>query len=259
VAKGGGCAGGSREGRHVEEWTKTPIRYASPVRGTWRRNRKPRHELDRGHGHADYALYVDGKLAGAVEAKQAGTTLTGVEVQSEKYATGVPTGYPAHIRPLPFIYESTGVETQFTNRLDPEPRSRRIFTFHRPETLAEWLDLEKSPPPLLPLKGGKPNPRSLLPSTLRLRLRQIPSVLASVGKTDNNCNNVLDGGVVDGVSLGVVYATGGTITFSSLSSSDAVGSFSLTFGTDQLTGSFNVNACSTPLLVAGDGGSITCG
>ena len=27
--------------------------------------------------------------------------------------------------PLPFLYESTGVETRFTNRLDPEPRSRR--------------------------------------------------------------------------------------------------------------------------------------
>jgi type I restriction enzyme R subunit len=132
--------------------------------------------LERGHGKADYALYVAGKLAGIVEAKKEGTLLTGVEVQSEKYAKGVPSGIPAHLRPLPFLYESTGVETQFTNRLDPEPRSRRLFHFHKPETLAEWLDEEKNPPLLLPLVGGKPQPRSLVPSTLRSRLRAMPSI-----------------------------------------------------------------------------------
>ena len=42
------------------------------------------------------------------------------------------------VYPLPFIYESTGTETRFTNGYDPEARSRRVFTFHRPETLAEW-------------------------------------------------------------------------------------------------------------------------
>jgi type I restriction enzyme, R subunit len=43
------------------------------------------------------------------------------------------------VYPLPFIYESTGTETRFTNGYDPEARSRRVFTFHRPETLAERL------------------------------------------------------------------------------------------------------------------------
>jgi type I site-specific restriction endonuclease len=42
------------------------------------------------------------------------------------------------VYPLPFLYESTGTETRFTNGYDPEARSRRVFTFHRPETLAEW-------------------------------------------------------------------------------------------------------------------------
>lgn len=95
-------------------------------------------------------------------------------MQSEKYASGVPRGLPAHAVPLPFLYESTGVETQFTNRLDPEPRSRRLFHFHKPETLAECLDSEQNPPPLLPLVDGQPAPRSLLPSSLRLR--QMPGV-----------------------------------------------------------------------------------
>lgn len=44
--------------------------------------------LTSGHGFADYLLYVDGKAAGIVEAKKEGFTLTGVEVQSEKYTKG---------------------------------------------------------------------------------------------------------------------------------------------------------------------------
>ena len=92
-----------------------------------------------GHGFADYLLYVDGKAAGVVEAKKEGVPLIGVEIQAAKYSKGLPTDLPAHIRPLPFLYQSTGVETRFTNGLDPEPRSRQIFAFHKPETLAAWI------------------------------------------------------------------------------------------------------------------------
>ena len=95
--------------------------------------------LKTGHGQADYLLYVDGKAAGVVEAKPAGSTLIGVEVQSGKYSTGLPDTLPSWYTPLPFLYESTGVETRFTNGLDPDPRSRPVFAFHRPETLAEGL------------------------------------------------------------------------------------------------------------------------
>ncbi|MBA5866940.1 MAG: DEAD/DEAH box helicase [Nitrospira sp. CR1.3] len=93
-----------------------------------------------GHGFADYLLYIDGKAAGVVEAKKEGFPLVGVEVQAAKYSQGLPDELPAYIRPLPFLYQSTGIETRFTNGLDPEPRSRQIFAFHKPETLAEWID-----------------------------------------------------------------------------------------------------------------------
>ena len=96
--------------------------------------------LKPGHGFADYLLYVDGRAAGVIEAKKEGVTLTGVETQSERYTKGLPDGLPAWNSPLPFSYESTGIETRFTNGLDPEPRSRAVFAFHRPETLAEWLE-----------------------------------------------------------------------------------------------------------------------
>jgi type I restriction enzyme R subunit len=117
--------------------------------------------LKEGHGFADYLLYVNGRAAGVVEAKPVGTTLAGVEIQTEKYADGVPDDLPAPVRPLPFLYQATGVETYFTNRLDPDARSRRVFSFHRPETLDAWL-------------GAETFPGSPLPSTLRGRLRQLP-------------------------------------------------------------------------------------
>jgi type I restriction enzyme R subunit len=86
-------------------------------------------------GKADYLLYVYAKALGGVEAKPKGHTLIGVEEQSEKYVVGVPKELPHYVLPLPFTYESTGAVTQFTNRLDPNPRSREVFTFHRPEEL----------------------------------------------------------------------------------------------------------------------------
>ena len=92
-----------------------------------------------GHGRADYLLFVDRQAVGSIEAKPEGTALTGVEEQSAKYVTGLPDEIPSRFEPLPFAYESTNVETRFTNGLDPEPRSRRVFAFHRPETLARWL------------------------------------------------------------------------------------------------------------------------
>ena len=76
-------------------------------------------------GEPDYTLFVDGKAIGTIEAKPDGHPLAGVAEQSAKYAVGLPEGLPAWRRPLPFTFESTGVETHFTNRLDPEPRSPR--------------------------------------------------------------------------------------------------------------------------------------
>ena len=95
--------------------------------------------LNPGYGFADYLLYIDGKAAGVIEAKKEGATLTGVEVQSARYAKGLPATLPAWVRPLPFSYESTGIETHFTQGLDPLPRARAVFAFHRPETLAAFL------------------------------------------------------------------------------------------------------------------------
>lgn len=117
-------------------------------------------EFPTASGPTDYLLFVDSKALGTIEAKKEGETLLGVETQADRYSAGfaetVKTRPVPHVRlPLPVHYLTTGVETLFTNRLDPAPRPREVFAFHRPETLLEWAQAEHS---------------------LRARLRQIPPV-----------------------------------------------------------------------------------
>ena len=83
---------------------------------------------------------MDRQALGVLEAKKEGTLLSGVAEQSAHYAENLPDFIQA-IAPgsLPFLYESTGVETFFRDERDPEPRSRRVFSFHRPETLAAFV------------------------------------------------------------------------------------------------------------------------
>ena len=95
------------------------------------------------HGEADYLLYVDGKAIGVVEAKPVGCPLKGVEGQSASYADGLAERLPAWRRPLAFQYESTGAVTQFTNWMEPDSRSRELFSFHRPETLLAMVQAER--------------------------------------------------------------------------------------------------------------------
>jgi type I restriction enzyme R subunit len=94
-------------------------------------------------GFADYMLYAHAKAIGSVEAKPEGFGLMGVAEQSTKYSIGLPALLPKWEVPLPFAYESTGTECRFTNRKEPDARSRLVFTFHRPEELIRLVNLDK--------------------------------------------------------------------------------------------------------------------
>jgi type I restriction enzyme R subunit len=113
-------------------------------------------------GPADYVLFVDRKPVGVIEAKkeEEGHRLTVVEEQSSEYAN-------AKLKylnndPLPFVYESTGIVTRFTDYRDPKPRGRNVFHFHQPGTIAEWLKKGDSlrtrlqNPPVLDETGLRP-------------------------------------------------------------------------------------------------------
>jgi type I restriction enzyme R subunit len=122
-------------------------------------------------GTCDYLLLVDRKALGVVEAKKEGTLLSGVAEQSSHYGASLPDFIQA-IGPgsLPFLYESTGVETFFRDERDPDPRSRSVFSFHRPESLAEWLTQ---------------------PDTLRARLQRLPP-LPPKGMRDCQIEGITD-------------------------------------------------------------------
>ncbi len=95
-------------------------------------------------GTADYILFVDQKPVGVIEAKkeEEGHRLTTVEDQSIGYAASK-LKY-LNNDPLPFVYESTGAITHFTDYRDPKPRAREVFTFYRPESLRDMLKNPKS-------------------------------------------------------------------------------------------------------------------
>lgn len=111
---------------------------------------------------ADYLLFVDGKACGVIEAKKAGHTLSGVENQSKGYSCHLPEKTRSWQMPLPFVYETNSQEIYFTDARDINACSRRIFNFHKPETLFELLNQ---------------------PSTLRNNLKNMP-ILNKTGLRD---------------------------------------------------------------------------
>lgn len=113
-------------------------------------------------GPADYVLFIDKKPVGVIEAKPEdwGQKITTVEDQSAGYATAK-LKWLSSKEALPFVYESTGVVTRFTDRRDPKPRSREVFNFHRPETMGDWLRQSSS------IRARLQDPPALDPSGLR--------------------------------------------------------------------------------------------
>ncbi|MCB1849276.1 MAG: DEAD/DEAH box helicase family protein, partial [Gammaproteobacteria bacterium] len=104
-------------------------------------------EMDTNTGPADYMLFIDGKACGIIEAKRGGAHLGGVAEQSARYAVSdikfIQRWVPEE-HPLPLLYEATNHEIRFRDERDPYPRSRYVFHFHRPETLLNWLQEEKT-------------------------------------------------------------------------------------------------------------------
>ncbi len=111
-------------------------------------------------GPCDYLLLVDKMPLGVIEAKRVGATLSSVQQQTASYSSALP-DFLAHLAgihasSLPFLYESTGVETFFRDMRDPAPRARAVFSFHKPETLFAW---------------------AAKPDTLRQRLQRMPPLI----------------------------------------------------------------------------------
>jgi type I restriction enzyme, R subunit len=145
-------------------------------------------------GPCDYLLFVGSKAAGVIEAKKAGLSLSGVAEQAKRYMGSLPDHLARWNDRLAFDYESTGEETFFRDARDPKSRSRRVFAFHKPQTMLAWLKEE---------------------DTLRRRLQQMP-LLDKTGLRDCQIDAVkgLDGSLKrDNPRALIQMATGAGKTF----------------------------------------------
>ncbi|WP_432160281.1 type I restriction endonuclease [Streptomyces sp. NRRL F-5630] len=116
-------------------------------------------------GRVDYVLYVDGQIAGVIEAKREGTHLASAVAQNDRCAGGVLKEHRLAVwcekEPFAFRYAATGMETYFINQLDPEARSREVFAFHKLATISDWTRRA----------GGCP-----AAPTFRVALRSVPDL-----------------------------------------------------------------------------------
>jgi len=113
------------------------------------------------NGPVDYALFVNESPVGVVEAKKTSVALIGVTEQSERYLLGLEEKFSDVTPPPCFSYETTGINTIFSDRRDPNYRSRKVFSFHRPKFLHNLLKSEKT------LRANLINIPALDPSNLR--------------------------------------------------------------------------------------------
>ena len=149
-------------------------------------------------GEVDYALFVDGRPVGVVEAKcsEAGQSITDVEVQSGRYAKSsfkwVKNDYV-----IRFVYEATDKLIRFTDYKDIKYRSRAVFSFHRPETLLEWI---------------------CQPDTLRNNMKHFPSLdVKGLRKCQINAINNLEQSFADNRPKALIQmATGAGKTFTAI-------------------------------------------
>lgn len=98
-------------------------------------------EYPTANGPADYALFVDGKLLGIIEAKRVAIGPQNVLEQAKRYAMGVFGGegrWDGYR--VPFLYASNGEIIWHLDVRHPRNISRRISDFHTCRALAEFYE-----------------------------------------------------------------------------------------------------------------------
>ena len=94
-------------------------------------------------GPADYALFVDRKAVGIIEAKPEawGHKITTVEEQSASYA-GAQLKWVNNKEPLPFAYESTGRERASPTRAIRSLVHGKCSTSTGPRRFQKWISTQ---------------------------------------------------------------------------------------------------------------------
>lgn len=133
---------------HTPEWL-TRKKKIDPIldRLGWKRRAAPPptgagrvEEYDTANGPADYALAVDAKVLGIIEAKKLTLGPQNVLTQAERYSKGATTnplnfaGYR-----VPFLYSTNGEVVWFRDVRHPMNRSRPVACYHTPAALTEMM------------------------------------------------------------------------------------------------------------------------
>jgi type I restriction enzyme R subunit len=104
-------------------------------------------ELPTETGPADYALFVEGKLLGIIEAKKVSVGAGNVLEQAKRYAKGVPktVGEWREYR-VPFLYSTNGEQIFHLDVRKKRNSSHQLFDFHSPQALLDKYnrDTEKA-------------------------------------------------------------------------------------------------------------------
>lgn len=91
-------------------------------------------------GPADYALWLDKRIVGVVEAKKLTLGPQNVLTQAQRYARGIPSSsYDFDGLRCPFLYATNGEVLWFQDVRHPLNRSRKVAAFHTPNALSELL------------------------------------------------------------------------------------------------------------------------
>jgi type I restriction enzyme, R subunit len=153
------------------------------------------------NGPADYALVVDGKLLGVVEAKKVTLGPQNVLTQAERYSRGIEdsqfnfSGYR-----VPFLYSTNGEVFWFQDVRNKLNRSRKVSGFHTPDALREmilrdldtesdWFD--KNPNQHPRLRPYQLDANAAIEAAIAKRKRQMLVAMATgTGKTFTLVNEV---------------------------------------------------------------------
>ena len=89
-------------------------------------------------GPADYALFVEGKLLGIIEAKKIAVGAANVLEQAKRYARGVPNTIGEwRDYKVPFLYSTNGEMIFYLDVRKKETYSHRLSDFHSPQALVD--------------------------------------------------------------------------------------------------------------------------
>lgn len=101
-------------------------------------------EFQTNNGPADYALFVNGKLLGVVEAKKLEVGAANVLEQAKRYSKGAKNtiGEWNHYH-VPFLYSSNGELIYYLDVRDNKNISRQIYGFHTPEAIETSFNSNK--------------------------------------------------------------------------------------------------------------------